>query len=268
MEALRALVWPVERLGEALETVARHSGLPLRQREIPTPPGGLGQDGAAELGLWLETAAAWLGLEAESVEAPYTEVAGLVRSAGQLCCVCLAWECHASWRFSRARGAPRPSWGLTWPCTGAPWGPYVRRSARTSKRRCRLTWSGCLTRSALPDSAGRRCGQRSCASGSARRAWGLLAATPPHPPRRACRAVRSVDPLLVAAGPGGTRGTPRPRVAAGLDPAVAHPGSPAHTPPGVAPAGLWPRAPRGAGSAHPGRCGLAAAHRRCAPVPR
>jgi len=82
MEALRALAWPLERLGEALETVARHRGLPLHQRETPIPPDGLGRDGAAELGLWLETAAAWLGLEAEPVEAPYAELAGLVRGAG------------------------------------------------------------------------------------------------------------------------------------------------------------------------------------------
>ncbi len=82
MQALLALAWPVERLGEALETVAQHSGLPLRQRDIPPPPEGLGRDGTAEPGLWLETAAAWLGLEAESVEAPYTEVGRLVRGAG------------------------------------------------------------------------------------------------------------------------------------------------------------------------------------------
>jgi hypothetical protein len=32
MEALLALAWPLARLGEALETMARHSGLPLSQR--------------------------------------------------------------------------------------------------------------------------------------------------------------------------------------------------------------------------------------------
>jgi ABC-type multidrug transport system fused ATPase/permease subunit len=82
MEALHTLAWPLARLGEALEMVARHHGLPLRQRETPTPPEGLGGEGGAELGPWLETAAAWLGLEAEPVEASYVDVASLVRRAG------------------------------------------------------------------------------------------------------------------------------------------------------------------------------------------
>jgi ATP-binding cassette subfamily B protein len=82
MDVLDALAWPLERLGEAIEAVARYHGFPLRQREVPTPPAGLTRDGRAEVGLWLETAAAWLGVEAEPVEAPYTEVAGLIRRAG------------------------------------------------------------------------------------------------------------------------------------------------------------------------------------------
>jgi ATP-binding cassette subfamily B protein len=82
METLGALAWPMERLGEAIETVARHAGVPMRQQETPTPPTELGRDGAADLGLWLETTATWLGLEAESVETPYAELAGLVRGAG------------------------------------------------------------------------------------------------------------------------------------------------------------------------------------------
>jgi ATP-binding cassette subfamily B protein len=82
MEVLHTLAWPLARLGEALEAVARHCGLPLQQRETPTPPAGLGRDGIADLAPWLETAAAWLGLEAEPVEVSYAEVARLVRGAG------------------------------------------------------------------------------------------------------------------------------------------------------------------------------------------
>ena len=82
MEALHTLAWPLARLGEALEAVARRCGLSLHQRETPTPPAGLGQDGGADLAPWLETAAAWLGLEAEPVETSYAEVAWLVRGAG------------------------------------------------------------------------------------------------------------------------------------------------------------------------------------------
>ena len=82
MLALHELAWPLTRLGEAIETVARKHGLLANQHETPTPPDRLGQDGGVELGTWLETTAAWLGLEAEPVEASYAEVAGFVRSAG------------------------------------------------------------------------------------------------------------------------------------------------------------------------------------------
>jgi ATP-binding cassette subfamily B protein len=82
MRDLNTLAWPVARLGEALEAMARHSGLAPREREIPVPPEGLAQADAAVLGAWIETAATWLGLEAEPVEAPYAEVEGLVRRAG------------------------------------------------------------------------------------------------------------------------------------------------------------------------------------------
>jgi ATP-binding cassette subfamily B protein len=82
METLQTLAWPVTRLGEVLEVMARHGGVPLQQRDTPTPLDGPEQDGTAEIGSWLETAAAWLGLQIEPVEASYAEVAGLVRSAG------------------------------------------------------------------------------------------------------------------------------------------------------------------------------------------
>ena len=82
MEALHTLAWALARLGEALEAVARHRGLPLYQRETPTPPAGLGRDDPAALDPWLETVAAWLGLEVEPVEVSYAEAAWLVRGAG------------------------------------------------------------------------------------------------------------------------------------------------------------------------------------------
>jgi ATP-binding cassette subfamily B protein len=82
MRDLNTLAWPVARLGEALEAMARRSGLASGERETPVPPEGLAQEEAEALGTWIEAAATWLGLEAESVEVPYAEVEGLVRRAG------------------------------------------------------------------------------------------------------------------------------------------------------------------------------------------
>jgi hypothetical protein len=41
-------------------------------RELPASPADLAQEGVEALGAWIETVAAWLGLEAEAVETPYT----------------------------------------------------------------------------------------------------------------------------------------------------------------------------------------------------
>src|SRR5262249_54984594 len=82
MHDLNTLAWPVTRLGEALEALARQSGLAPRGRETLVPPAGLAQEDAAALGGWIETAAAWLGLEAELVEASYAEAHMFVRATG------------------------------------------------------------------------------------------------------------------------------------------------------------------------------------------
>jgi ATP-binding cassette subfamily B protein len=82
MGALDQLSWPVSRLGEALEALARTGGLAPRAVEVPPPPPGLARDGAEGLGRWIEATAAALGLEVEPVDVPYAEVEWLVRSAG------------------------------------------------------------------------------------------------------------------------------------------------------------------------------------------
>jgi ATP-binding cassette subfamily B protein len=69
-------------LAEAIEGLARKSGLTLRPVEIPTPPAGLTQDGSEALGQWIEAVANRLGFESEPVEMFYAEVERLVRSAG------------------------------------------------------------------------------------------------------------------------------------------------------------------------------------------
>ena len=82
MEALDVLAWPVGRLGEAMAGLARLQGWQLRSPEAPVCPAELAYDRPEALHGWLEAAAAWLGVEAELVEVPYTEVASLVSGAG------------------------------------------------------------------------------------------------------------------------------------------------------------------------------------------
>jgi ATP-binding cassette, subfamily B, bacterial len=80
--ALEPLAWPMARLGEALEALARYSGLLRHSVETPRPPAGLECASGEEVGSWLEATASWLGLETEPVEVPYAEVEHLVRGAG------------------------------------------------------------------------------------------------------------------------------------------------------------------------------------------
>ncbi len=77
---LEALAWPFDRLGEATEAVARGVGLisARRSREIPSAPRAR-EDGAHAR--WLEATAAWLGVEAEPVLAPYADIPRFVRCA-------------------------------------------------------------------------------------------------------------------------------------------------------------------------------------------
>ena len=81
MEALDVLAWPVGRLGEAM--VDWHSSrVAVAPSGAPVCPAELAYDRPEALHGWLEAAAAWLGVEAELVEVPYTEVASLVSGAG------------------------------------------------------------------------------------------------------------------------------------------------------------------------------------------
>lgn len=80
---LDTLSWPASRLGEAMEALARQSGLAPRPLETPNPPNnGLARESSEALGRWIEAAAGYLGLEAEPLKTPYVEIEQLVRSAG------------------------------------------------------------------------------------------------------------------------------------------------------------------------------------------
>ena len=74
--------WPLERLGEAVEALARAAGLPTRATGLPSPLTGLVQPGGLALARWMDGAGSWLGLEAEFVEVRYKDAERLIRTAG------------------------------------------------------------------------------------------------------------------------------------------------------------------------------------------
>jgi len=69
------IAWPASQIGEALEALARRSDLRPKEIELPVPPANIADD-PRRLGLWIESAASSLGLEAEPEEIRY---AGLER---------------------------------------------------------------------------------------------------------------------------------------------------------------------------------------------
>jgi ATP-binding cassette subfamily B protein len=75
VKSLTDLRWPAARLGEALHALARAAGL-----QPAVEPGG-GPADAGTAGPWIEASAAGMGLEAEEVEVPYSEVESLIGRA-------------------------------------------------------------------------------------------------------------------------------------------------------------------------------------------
>ena len=80
--AISALAWPISRLGQGLEELARRAGLSPKSKAVLTMPAALLNHQSAELGRWMEWAAGRLGLEAEPVATPVAELTQLVLDAG------------------------------------------------------------------------------------------------------------------------------------------------------------------------------------------
>jgi len=74
------IAWPANRIGEALEALARRSDLRPKAIELPLPPVNIADD-PRRLGLWIESAASSLGLEAEPSQMRYAEVERKLASA-------------------------------------------------------------------------------------------------------------------------------------------------------------------------------------------
>ncbi|MBV9927353.1 MAG: ABC transporter ATP-binding protein [Acidobacteria bacterium] len=80
MNDVSYMTWPAESLGPALEALARHGGLAPRNTEAGSPPPSFVLEGGEALGQWVESAARWLGLEAEPRPLRYVEVLQLSRA--------------------------------------------------------------------------------------------------------------------------------------------------------------------------------------------
>jgi ATP-binding cassette subfamily B protein len=86
-EDLSALFWSLSELGSGLEALARRSKLQPSPVQVPHPPGSIAflEDSAASrdaLNQWIESAATWLGLEAEPSALPYEGLERLVGNPG------------------------------------------------------------------------------------------------------------------------------------------------------------------------------------------
>ncbi len=76
------LSWPLARLGEGIEALAREAGLhPRLPGGATVPPSSEGID-EGQLGEWIVSVADWLGIEAEPVDCPYPELEGFLFASG------------------------------------------------------------------------------------------------------------------------------------------------------------------------------------------
>jgi ATP-binding cassette, subfamily B, bacterial len=81
-DTLSAARWPISRLGQGLEELARRAGLGPNAKAVLTLPDALLKHQSAELGRWMEWAAERLNIEAEPVATPAAELTQLVLDAG------------------------------------------------------------------------------------------------------------------------------------------------------------------------------------------
>ena len=80
--SMHPFTWPIDRAGEALESLARASGYPLNpkaQSLVSFVPSASDRDSMAR---WMDTAVHTLGLEADALHVNYGHIPELVRSAG------------------------------------------------------------------------------------------------------------------------------------------------------------------------------------------
>jgi ABC-type multidrug transport system fused ATPase/permease subunit len=79
---INQIAWPVNRLGELTENLARKAGLTARLVRLSQPPDNLSTSSDSEIGAWLDNAAGYLDLEAEPVSAQYNDLDLLLQAGG------------------------------------------------------------------------------------------------------------------------------------------------------------------------------------------
>ena len=72
--------WSRARLGEGLHALARKTGLHLHFLHIEEPPRA--PEDTERLHEWIDTAAAWLGVEAQALSLPHPELRGFLKASG------------------------------------------------------------------------------------------------------------------------------------------------------------------------------------------
>lgn len=74
--------WPVTRLSEAVEALARHVGLPVHSHHLPPAPEISGANSRQRVGEWMDAVASALGIEAEPVAALHGELEQVIVCSG------------------------------------------------------------------------------------------------------------------------------------------------------------------------------------------
>jgi ATP-binding cassette, subfamily B, bacterial len=97
------LTWPVSRLGEGIEELARKAGFDSMSGKIPAVPETVCDAGERELGRWLQWASARLNLEAEPVETAASEIEFLLRNCGPSLLQCETGREIRIWLVLKAR---------------------------------------------------------------------------------------------------------------------------------------------------------------------
>ncbi|HEX8526801.1 hypothetical protein, partial [Allosphingosinicella sp.] len=83
MEAMRPFVWPFARVGEGIEELSRRAGLrPGAVSDSVKVPATIAAGNARNLSDWFDWAAEHLGIEANLVQTPVSEMPDLLRAGG------------------------------------------------------------------------------------------------------------------------------------------------------------------------------------------
>lgn len=81
---LDVIAWPLSRVGELLENLARRANLLSQPARLPPPSPELAEAGEEAVGNWIDTAAGHLSIEAEALDTLYVDVDRLLRAGGPM----------------------------------------------------------------------------------------------------------------------------------------------------------------------------------------